>query len=190
MAESCRNYSIRKKESQVKSIKVVRSQQKSKSNFWTALLYAIVGLFLVIGTVNCGGGSSSGPAQAPKAFIQDFIAKHETMVDASLVNFYIKEEQAKVAELIDKSISTLKAQGTLESTQQATFDFSNLQLNVVGEKEEYVDDEPKTFLKVAVKGSYIMNQKDVAKTIPADDVIILEMVGNNWKVTETINPWS
>jgi hypothetical protein len=61
---------------------------------------------------------------------------------------------------------------------------------VVGEKEQYVDDEPKTFLKVAVKGSYTMNQKDAAKTIAADEVIILEMVGNSWKVTETINPWS
>ena len=170
--------------------KVVKSQQKVKSNFWSVLLYAIVGLFLVIGTVNCGGGGSSGPAQAPKAFIQDFIAKHETMVDASLVELYIEEEQAQVAQLIDKSISTLKAQGTLESIQQATFDFANLQLQVLAEKEEYIDDEPKTFLKVAVKGSYIMNQKDTSKTIPADDVIILEMIGKNWKVTETINPWS
>jgi hypothetical protein len=166
-----------------------RSNEKLTNNILTSLFYLVVGLFLVVGTVNCGGGSS-GPTQAPKAFIQDFIAKHQAMVDVSLVEFYIKEEQAKVSELIDKSINTLKELGTLESTRQATFDFSNLQLQVVGEKEQYVDDEPKTFLKVAVKGSYTMNQKDAAKTIAADEVIILEMVGNNWKVTETINPWS
>jgi hypothetical protein len=180
---------IQKKESEVKSNKVVKSQQKVISNIWTCLLYAVVGLFLVVGTVNCGGGSS-GPTQAPKAFIEDFIAKHKAMVDVSLVDFYIKEEQDQVAKLVDKSINKLKDLGTLESTQQATFDFSNLQLQVVGEKEQYVDDEPKTFLNVAVKGSYTMNQKDAAKTIPAHEVIILEMVGKNWKVTETINPWS
>jgi hypothetical protein len=178
-----------KKEFEVKSMIFFRSNEKLTNNILTSLFYLVVGLFLVVGTVNCGGGSS-GPTQAPKAFIQDFIAKHQAMVDVSLVEFYIKEEQAKVSELIDKSINTLKELGTLESTRQATFDFSNLQLQVVGEKEQYVDDEPKTFLKVAVKGSYTMNQKDAAKTIAADEVIILEMVGNNWKVTETINPWS
>jgi hypothetical protein len=175
----------------VKRIRATENRQKATNSIWTILLYTVVGMFLLGGVINCGGGGkSSGPVQAPKAFLQDFIAMHETMVDTSLVNFYIKEEQAKVAQLVDKSISTLKAQGTLENLQKATFDFANLKLEVVGEKEEYVDDEPKNFLKVAVKGSFTMNQQDVAKTIPADDVIILEQVGKNWKVTETINPWS
>ena len=153
------------------------------------LFYAIIGIFLSVGIVSCGG-SGSGPAQAPKAFIQDFLAKHQTMIDASLVELYVEEEKEQVAKLVDQSINSLKAQGTLEKLQQATFDFSNLQLEVLGEKEAYVDDEPKTFIRVGVKGSYIMNQKDVSKTIPADDIIILKMVGNNWKVTETVNPWS
>ena len=167
----------------------LRKKLELANNTRNILLFAIIGLFLSVGLINCGG-SGSGPTQAPKAFIQDFIAKQKTMVDATLVKFYIDEEQTKVAKLIDKSISSQKAQGNLESLQQATFDFSNLQLNVLGEKEEYVDDEPKTFLRVAVKGSYTMSQKDATQTIPADDIIILEMVGNNWKVTETINPWS
>ena len=173
----------------MKQMNILRKKLELANNTRNILLYAIIGLFLSVGLISCGGGAS-GPAQAPKAFIQDFIAKHQVMVDTSLVKFYIKEEQAQVAQLIDKSISNLKAKGTLESLQQATFDFSNLQLDVLGEKEEYVDDEPKTFLKVAVKGSYTMSQKDATKTIPADDIIILEMVGNNWKVTKTINPWS
>lgn len=174
----------------MKSIKGFKSQQKVISNVSTTLFYAVIGLFLIFSTVNCGGGGSSGPTKAPKAFIEDFIAKHETLVDASLVDFYIEEEQEQVAKLINKSISTLKEQGVLESIQQTTFDFSNLQLQVIGETEEYVDDEPKTFIKVAVKGSYVMKQPEASKTVSADDIIILEMVGNNWKVTETINPWS
>ena len=176
-------------EFKVNQMNILRKKLESANTTRNILLYAIIGLFLSVGLISCGS-SGSGPAQAPKAFIQDFIAKHQVMVDVSLVEFYIKDEQAQMAKLIDKSISNLKAQGTLESLQQANFDFSNLQLNVLGEKEEYVDDEPKTFLKVAVKGSYTMSQKDATKTIPADDIIILEMVGNNWKVTETINPWS
>ena len=173
----------------MKSNYVSRKQPKSTKTFWTTILSVTVALFLVLGTINCGG-SSSGPTPAPKAFLQDFIAKHQTMVDSSLVEFYIDEEQAQMAELIKTSINSLKAQGILESLQQATFDFTGLQLQVVAEKEEYIDDEPKNFLKVAVKGSYVMNQKDTSKTISTDDIIILEMVGNNWKVTETINPWS
>lgn len=174
----------------MKSIKGIKSQQKVISNVSTTLFYAVIGLFLIVGTVNCGGGSSGPAKKVPKAFIENFIAKHETMVDASLVDFYIKEEQEQVAKLIDKSISSLKEQGILESIQQTTFDFSNLQLQVIGETEEYIDDEPKTFLKVAVKGSYVMKQPEASKTVSADDIIILEMIGNNWKVTETINPWS
>ena len=153
----------------MKRMNMFSKREKLSNNTRNILYYAIIGIFLSVGIVSCGG-SGSGPVQAPKAFIQDFIAKHQTMVDASLVELYIEEEKAQVAKLVDQSISS--------------------QLEVLGEKEAYVDDEPKTFLKVGVKGSYTMNQKEVSKTIPADKIIILEMVGNNWKVTETINPWS
>ena len=173
----------------MKRMNMFSKREKLSNNTRNILYYAIIGIFLSVGLISCGG-SGSGPVQAPKAFIQDFIAKHQTMADASLAELYVEEEKAQVAELVDQSISSLKALGTLETLQQATFDFSNLQLEVLGEKEEYVNDEPKTFIKVAVKGSYTMNQKDVSKTIPADDIIILKMVGNNWKVTETVNPWS
>lgn len=173
----------------MKRMNMFSKKEEMSINPSKILFYSIIGIFLSVGIVSCGGGGS-GPAQAPKAFIQDFLAKHQTMSDASLVELYVEEEKEKVAKLVDQSINSLKAQGTLENLQQATFDFSNLQLEVLGEKEAYVDDEPKTFLRVGVKGSYIMNQKDVSKTIPADDIIILKMVGNNWKITETVNPWS
>lgn len=156
------------------------------------LLYAIMVLILAGGIINCGGGSSSGPAQvqAPKALIQDFIAKHGIMVDSSLVNFYVADEQPTVAAAVQKAIDEKMAAGELDKLQKATFDFSNLQIAVVGEKDAYVNDQPSKIIKVSVSGSYIMNQEDKNVTIPADETIILEMVNNSWKVTERNNPWS
>jgi hypothetical protein len=156
-------------------------------------MYSILALFLVGSIINCGGGSSAGPSQvqAPKILIQDFIAKHDTMVDKSLVDFYVADEQPSVAAAVDRSIGEKKAAGELDKLQHATFDFSNLEIAVVGEKEAYINDEPKKVIKVSVSGSYIMKQEDGDKTIAANDsIILLEMMNNNWKVTERINPWS
>ena len=160
--------------------------------FTKGLLYSIMALFLVGSFVNCGGGSSSGPSQvqAPKAFVQDFIAKHNTMVDSSLADFYLTEEQPSVAAAIQKTIDAKKAAGELENLQQATFDFTNLQISVVGEKEDYIDDQPTKLIKVSVSGSYVMKNENGDKTIPADETIILGMIDKHWKVTERINPWS
>jgi hypothetical protein len=152
-----------------------------------------IGLAIVLaGSIISCGGSSSGPAQvqAPKALIQDYIAKHETMVDESLVDFYVKSEQPMVAAAVNKTIEAKKAAGELDRLLQTTFDFSNLQIAVVGEKEEYIDDQPTKIIKVSVSGSYIMKQEDAAKTVQANETIILEMVDNSWKVTEKVNPWS
>ena len=159
--------------------------------FTRCLLYSILALFLVGSIVNCGG-SSSGPAQvkAPTALIQDFIAKHETMVDTSLVNFYVANEQPTVAAIVQKTIDEKKVAGELEKLQNATFDFSNLKIAVVGEKEAYINDEPKKVIQVDVSGSYIMKQVDGTTTIPANNTIIFELVNNSWKVTEKIQPWS
>jgi len=179
---------------QLSLIQVKKGHEVKKSNrvkFSKGLLYSIMALFLVVSLVNCGGGSS-GPSQvqAPKALIQDFIAKHMTMVDRSLVDFYVSDEQPSVAAAVEKIIDEKKAAGELVKLQQATFDFTNLQIAVVGEKEAYINDEPKQVIKVSVSGSYIMKQEGSSQTIPANDTIILEMVNNNWKVTEKINPWS
>jgi len=118
-----------------------------------------------------------------------FIAKHETMIDSSLVNFYVTEEQPTVAAAVQRTIDEKKAAGELSKLQNATFDFSNLQISVVGEKEAYVNDIPTKVIKVSVSGSYTMKQESGIATIPADETIILEMVDNNWKVTEKVNPW-
>jgi hypothetical protein len=155
-------------------------------------LYTILLLLLTGSVINCGGGNSSAPAQvnAPKILIQDFIAKHQVMVDKTLVEFYVTEEQPLIAVAVQKAIDEKSATGDLQKLQQATFDFSNLQIAVIGEKEEYINDEPKKIIQVSVSGSYIMAQAEEKKTIPADSTIVLQLVGNAWKVTEKIQPWS
>lgn len=129
---------------------LLHDQSRSYAVIYRTLPVIIAGFLFLFGTVSCGGNKSAG--QPPETFIQDFIAKHETMVDASLVNYYVEEERKEVAERIRNSISAKKAEGTLESMQKATFDFSDLKLKVMGEKEDYFNDELKTFIKVAVKG--------------------------------------
>jgi hypothetical protein len=173
-----------KKELEVKTSRVLNGTK--------VLLYAVLALILAGGIINCGGGSSAGPAQvqAPKALIQDYIAKHGIMVDSSLVKFYVADEQPTVAAAVQKAIDEKAASGELEKLQQATFDFSNLQIAVVGEKDAYVNDQPSKVIKVSVSGSYIMTQENNNMTIPTDETIILEMVNNTWKVTERNNPWS
>ena len=160
-------------------------------NLTKGLLYTVLALFLVGTMINCGG-SSSGPAQvqAPKALIQDYISKHGIMVDTSLVEIYVTEEQPRVAADVKRTINEKTATGELERLQDATFDFSNLQITVVGEKEDYIDDQPTQLIKVSVSGSYIMKQAENSTTIPANETVILGRVNKNWKVTEKINPWS
>jgi hypothetical protein len=165
-------------------------KKSNTKNFSRILLYTIVALFVAGGMINCGG-SSSGPAQvqAPKAMIHDFIAKHVTMVDKALVNYYLAEEQPMIAATVEKTIEEKKESGELETLQNAAFDFSNLKVEVVGEKEATYRDMPTKAIKVAVTGSYDMKQEGNTKTIPADQTIILQMVGNSWKVTEKANPF-
>jgi len=159
--------------------------------FTKVLLYSILVLFLVGSLINCGGSSSSAPvqAEAPKAMIQDFLSKQETMIDKSLVDFYVADEQPFVAAVVDRAIEEKKATGELEKLQNASFDFSNLKITVIDSKEAYVHDEPTTVIKVSVSGTYSMKHENNTETIPADKTIILEQVNNQWKVTEKLNPW-
>jgi hypothetical protein len=172
-------------------LKEYEVKKRNTNNFTKGLLYTVLALFLAVSMINCGGGSSSGPAQvkAPRALIQDYIAKHGIMVDTSLVNLYVNDEQPKVAADVKKTIEEKTATGELEKLQDATFDFSNLQIAVVGTKEDYIDDQPTKLIKVSVSGSYIMKQAENSTTISADETVILGKVENGWKVTEKINPW-
>lgn len=148
-------------------------------------------IFVLLGLAGMTGcGSSITEVELPKDFIRDFIAKHETMVDKSLVYYYAREEQDRVAEQIDIACRICKSKGTLETLQQATFDFSGLKIQLVDKKSEYVADEPVVFVKVAIKGNYTMKLSEENRTIETDDVIVLRMARNEWKVTENNNPWS
>ena len=166
-------------------------KKSNAMNFTKGLLYTVLGMFLVGTMVSCGG-SSSAPVQvqAPKALIQEYIAMHSIMVDTSLVDFYLTGEQPKVAADIKRTIEAKEGAGELEKLQNATFDFTNLQIAVVGEKDDYIEDQPTKLIKVSVTGSYIMNQAADSTTITADETVILGMVKETWKVTERINPWS
>lgn len=151
-------------------------------------LATVTGL-LVIAVAGCGGGETAA-SKVPDMVIRDYVAKHETMVDASLASLYIKTEQDKVMNRINSMIATRTAEGTLEGLQEATFDFSGLTVDVVGEKEDYINDEIKKFMKIAIKGTFIMKVQGSEEEIAAEETLILEMEGNEWKVTETINPWA
>ncbi len=166
-------------------------EKSNTINLTKGLLYTVLALFLVGTMISCGG-SSSGPvqAQAPKELIQEFISKHGIMVDTSLVDIYVTDEQPKVAADVKKTINEKTATGELERLQDATFDFTNLQITVVGEKEDYVEDTPTKLIMVSVSGSYIMKQDENSTTIAADETVVLGMVNKHWKVTERINPWS
>jgi hypothetical protein len=159
---------------------------KSCSFSQTIRLAAIIAMLLV-GFVACGG---SKQAQAPADLIKDYLAKNVTMVDKSLAELYVEEEQNAVLEAIEKSITASKEDGSYENLTQASFDFSEMSIETVDNRDAYVNDEIKDFLKVAIKGDISMTISDTIKKIPADTILILEKEGSYWKVTEKINPWS
>ncbi len=149
---------------------------------WTAVL----ALFLLAGLSGCGGSKAT---TIPTDLIKDYMAKHQTMVDPSLATLYIQQEQAGVMDAINRTIAEKKTQGNLEELRHATFDFTNMKVELLGQKEIYVDDMPAAFLKVATKGTFMMKLDQESKSIPADGILILEQVRGDWKITETVNPW-
>ena len=168
---------------------LLNSCKKLNLTFKRSLILVAVGLFALVNLTGCGSDGVS--MELPENFIQDFIAKHETMVDKSLVYYYAKEDQSEIARQIETSCRINKAKGILSSLENAKFDFSELKIEVVDRKEEFVDDEPVVFVKVAVKGCYKMQLPEAEiKSIDADDIIVLQMARNEWKVTNSNSPWS
>ena len=167
---------------------LVDSCSKVKAIIKRNIILVAVCLFYLAIITGCGSDIAS--IELPKEFIQDFIAKHETMADKSLVYYYVKSDQPEIAEQIEVACRINKSKGVLEILENATFDFSELQIEIVDKKEEYIDDEPVVFIKVAVKGCYKMQLPEAVKTIDTDDIIVLQMAKSEWKVTNTNNPWS
>ena len=145
-------------------------------------------VIVLAGITACGSNITT--VDLPKDFIKDFIAKHETMVDRTLVYYYVKSDQKEVAKQVDMACRINESKGRLGILENAAFDFSGIRIELIDQKEEYVHDEPVVFVKVAVKGSYQMRIEDETRKIEADDIIVLQMAHNEWKVTNTGNPWS
>jgi hypothetical protein len=168
-------------------------KQKTSGLYYTAILgnhilsvgLATVSMIFLLGMAGCGGR----PATIPTAFVQGFLSKQATMVDVSLVDFYVEEEQQQIEKKVDEFISVSRTNGTFDNLKHATFDFKGIDIKIIDEKEEYVNDVPTTFLKIGTKGSFTMTLKNGSKTIPTDSIFILEKVGADWRVTETLNPW-
>lgn len=168
---------------------VLQNKERYFLSIITGALFIIsIILFGFIGITGCSSNVTS--EDLPKDFIKAFMAKHETMVDKSLVYYYTKEDQPAVSEQIELACRINKSKGKLKILEKATFDFSGLRMELVEKKEDYVNDEPVVFLKVAVKGNYRMHLPEETRMIDADQVIILQMAHNEWKVSASNNPWS
>ena len=127
-------------------------------------------------------GCTSSPSETPEKFVLNFIQKHIPMIDISVADFYVKEEQKGIIERVKELTASSKKSA-------ATYDFSKIKVNVLDQKEEYVDDESMNFIKVAAKGSYTKTVDGKSESFVEDEIIIIESVAGAWKVTEKINPW-
>jgi len=161
---------------------------QSSTNRKSYIFLAAAGLLLMV-TAGCGSSKVSA-SKAPDAVIKGYVAKHEVMVDPSLAGLYVVEEQGKVTEQINSAIAARSADGSLEDMQAATFDFSDLRIEIIGEKEDHVNDEIKKFIKVAITGNYTITVQGIATEVDADEVIILRREANVWKITAKANPWA
>ena len=127
-------------------------------------------------------GCTSAPSETPEKFVLNFIQKHIPMIDISVADFYVKEEQKGIIERVKELTASSKSSA-------ATYDFSKIKVNVLDQKEEYVDDEAINFMKLAAKGSYTKTVDGKSESLIEDEIIILESVAGAWKVTEKLNPW-
>ncbi|MEN8265084.1 MAG: hypothetical protein ABFR82_16685 [Nitrospirota bacterium] len=128
-------------------------------------------------------GCTSAPSETPEKFVLNFMQKHIPMIDISVADFYVKEEQNGIIERVKKLVASSK------ESSAATYDFSKIKVNVLDQKEEYVHDEAINFTKIAATGSYTKTVDGKSESVIEDEVIILESVAGEWKVTEKINPW-
>jgi len=140
-------------------------------------------------TIILAASCTSAPSETPDKLILNFLQKHIPMLDQSVANFYVKEEQSGVIDRVKKFIASKKEKGDFESLKTATYDFSKIKVDVLDQKEEYIDDEEMNFMKVAARGNYTKTLNGKSESLNEDEIIILESVAGEWKVTEKINPW-
>jgi hypothetical protein len=134
-------------------------------------------------------GCTSAPSETPEKFVLKFMQKHIPLLDLSVADFYVKEEQPGVIDRVKNVIASKKEKGNFESLSTAIYDFSTIKVDVLDQKEEYVNDEGVQFMKVAARGNYTKTINGKSESLNEDEIIILESVAGKWKVTEQINPW-
>ncbi len=134
-------------------------------------------------------GCTSAPSETPEKFVLNFIQKHIPMIDQSVADFYVKEEQAGIIDRVQMFIEKNKEKGMFESLSTASYDFSKIKVDVLDQKEEYIDDEGINFMKVSASGDYTKTSNGKTELLVEDEIIILESIKGAWKVTEKINPW-
>lgn len=161
------------------------SRTKGFSRQTVILKMLIASVLIILWAAGC----SSSPSESPEKFVLNFIKKHIPMIDRSAADFYVKEERAGVIDRIQAFIASSKEKGILKSRSAAKYDFSKIEVKVLDQKEEYIQDEAREFLKVAAKGSYTKTVDGKSESLIEDEIIILESVRGEWKVTEKINPW-
>jgi hypothetical protein len=148
------------------------------------VITGIIGIILFFLYVSC----SSDPKQSPEDFVRAFIEKHILMIDLSLVDFYVKEEQSGIRELIHQNIQAKKDEGILEALLNAKSDLSTLRVKMINQRT-LTDSEPKFFVEVEVKGFYTITINGIERTYLEDETFVLLKVGDEWKVTQKLNPW-
>jgi len=134
-------------------------------------------------------GCTSAPSVTPEKFVLNFIQKHIPMIDKSVADFYVKDEQTGILDRVENLIASNKVKGISESLNAASYNFSKIKVDVIDQKEDYIDDEAVNFLKVSVSGNYTKTSNEKSKVLVEDEVIILKSVKGQWKVTEKIDPW-
>lgn len=163
----------------------VKKQRGMGANMLALLQAAIIGLTVIFLVMGCSSGSS----ETPESIGKSFLVKHIPLMDLSVSDYYVMEEQASVREVVQKHIDALKQNGAFDSAQSTKYDFSNITLKVIGQKSMYVNDQPHKFLEFEAGGSYTQTEGGKTRTINEDEKIILESVRGQWKVTEKNNPW-
>ena len=163
----------------------MKSQSHSFSRQALRLTLLITSVLMLFAAAGC----NSAPSMTPETFVQNFIQKHIPMIDLSVADFYVKEERAGIISRIKAIKASNKNKDISESGSAATYDFSTVNVKVIDEKEEYIDDEEKSFLKVAATGNYTKTTNGKSESLVENEEFILESVAGQWKVTEQVNPW-
>jgi hypothetical protein len=134
-------------------------------------------------------GCSTKQDNTPEDFLRMFLQKHIPLIDVSTADFYVKDEQSGIKDVISRNIQAKKEEGTYDSLKNATYDLSSIRVTVLDRNITYIDDEPKTLVELKATGFYTMTIDGQEKTDLEEEIFVLQAVGGEWKVTEKVKPW-